>query len=89
MKKFLFPVAVILMGTGAAFATNHAEVNGKKASVDAYRIDNVTGECADAEQQCSDFAGPPCVWTGDNTSHLVEKISDNPTMCGNELFRIQ
>jgi len=32
MKKFLFPVAVILMGTGAAFATNHAEVNAAVAS---------------------------------------------------------
>ncbi len=89
MKKFLLPAAIILMGTGAAFATNYAEANGRKASVDAYRIDNVTGTCVDAEQQCSTDAGLPCVWTGDNSTQLVEKISDNPTMCGNELFRIQ
>jgi hypothetical protein len=87
MKKLITPVVLILMGTGAAFATK-ANSTSTRAVVDAYRIDAKTGACLEAEQQCDTVGQIPCVWNGDNSSALFEKASDNPTMCGDELFRI-
>lgn len=89
MKKLMIPVVTVLLGTGAAFATNAAKSNSARAIVDAYRIDAVTGECLNAQQQCNTVGTAPCVWSGDSSSSLHEKISDNPTMCGEELFRLQ
>lgn len=79
-------MVTVLLGTGAAFGTQAAKSNSAKVAVDAYRIDAITGECVDAQQQCETSGSAPCVWSGDGSSHLVQKIADNPTMCGQELF---
>jgi hypothetical protein len=85
MKKFIFPVAVILMGAGAAFATK--ATTSKNAIVDAYRIDAVTGQCIEAQQQCSTEQGATCTWTGDGVTPLHDAPLSS-TMCGEELFKV-
>ncbi|MCT2561822.1 DUF6520 family protein [Chryseobacterium herbae] len=82
MKKFIFPVAVILMGAGAAFATKVTTSN--RAFVTAYRIDAVSGQCIDAKQECSTQTGETCFWSADNVTPLHELSG---TMCGEELFK--
>ncbi|WP_234110705.1 DUF6520 family protein [Chryseobacterium sp. R2A-55] len=86
MKKLILPVVTVLLGTGAAFGTQAAKSTSARVAVNAYRIDALTGACVDAQQQCETSGTAPCVWSGDGGTHLVEKISDNPTMCGQELF---
>ena len=83
MKKLILPAFVILMGAGAAFATK--ATTGKRAIVDAYRIDAVSGQCIDAKQKCSTTPGPTCTWSADGVTSLHE-LSE--TMCGEELFQL-
>lgn len=90
MKKFIFPVAMILLGTGSAFATK--VVNEKtKANVPGYRVVNLgSGQfsCVDAGKKCSDInTGPICTWSIDGTTPLQSLVS--PTMCGTTLHEIQ
>lgn len=82
----MIPVVLILMGTGAAFATK-ADNNSKKATQQGYRVDIDSGECIATNQQCETVGSQPCEWTADVNVHLVEGISANPTMCGEELFK--
>lgn len=88
MKKFMIPAVLVLMGTGAAFATK-ANSNSAKALVNGYRIDIESGECFSTNQQCETTGSEPCQWTADPNVRLVEQISANPTMCGEELFKVQ
>ncbi|AZA47067.1 hypothetical protein EG346_02130 [Chryseobacterium carnipullorum] len=89
MKKFIFPVALVLLGTGSAFATKVAKEN-KKAIVAGYRLvnnGNGTFSCLNAEKDCSDEnVGPVCTWTSDPSVQLRELVS--PTMCGTLLHEI-
>ncbi|MBT2559833.1 hypothetical protein J7E50_18080 [Pedobacter sp. ISL-68] len=85
MKKFIFPVAVILMGAGAAFATKAG--TSKNVLIDAYRIDAVSGKCINAEQQCSTLGNETCTWTADSVTPLHEEPISS-TMCGEELFKV-
>ncbi|ALR29248.1 hypothetical protein ATE47_01300 [Chryseobacterium sp. IHB B 17019] len=85
MKKLIFPVAVILIGAGAAFATK--ATTSKNALVDAYRINAVTGRCISAEQQCSTLGSETCTWTADGVTPLHDEPISS-TMCGEELFKV-
>jgi len=82
----MIPVVLILMGTGAAFATK-ANSDSKKALQLGYRIDIESGECIAANQQCETVGDQPCEWSVDTDVHLVQGFSANPTMCGEELFK--
>lgn len=84
MKKLIFPVAVLLLGTGAAFASKMN--NGKRILVDAYHIDAASGRCITDRQQCSTTPGDPCTWSEDSTVPLFN-APVSPTMCGDELFK--
>ncbi|WP_298650657.1 DUF6520 family protein [uncultured Proteiniphilum sp.] len=82
-KQFLVPAVIILMGAGAAFATNAAK-DSQSASVQGYRFDSVTEECI-ATKQCSTIPGDICTWTDPSTSvtySLHNRISG--TLCGNQ-----
>lgn len=89
MRKFIFPVALVLLGTGSAFATKVAKEN-KKAIVPGYRVVNLGGgqfSCEDAGKDCSNVnEGPICTWT-DGVTQLKTQVS--PTMCGITLHEIQ
>lgn len=82
MKKLILPVAVVLLGTGAAFAT---KMNSSKRSlIDAFRIDAVSGQCINAQQKCSTIPADPCTWTEDFSVFLHRP---GTTMCGDELYK--
>lgn len=85
MKKFILPVAVVLMAAGAAFATNVAK-SGNKSLVDAYRIDAITGDCIRVQQQCETTPGLTCTWSVDGSTPL-HQLNPSETMCGDELFK--
>lgn len=90
MKKFIFPVALILFGTGSAFATKVVNEN-TKAIKKGYRVVNLGGgqfSCLNTGKDCSDInAGPVCTWSVDGTTPLQNLVS--PTMCGATLHEIQ
>ncbi len=84
MKRFIIPVALVLISTTAAFA-NQASKKSEKAIVDAYVIDQVTGKCVETSQRCSTDPGPVCTWNVDGSSHLYAFDGSEVTMCGQEL----
>lgn len=84
MKKLILPVTLVLLGTGAAFATKMN--NGKRAIVDGYHIDATSGQCITDRQKCSNTFGEPCTWA-ENPSVTLLAAPVTPTMCGNELFK--
>ena len=88
MKKFMIPAVLVLMGTGAAFATK-ANNNSSKVQVEGYRIDLESGACTSTGQQGETIGSEPCQWSADPNVNLVQRISANPTMCGEELFKAQ
>jgi len=88
MKKLrivLLPAALILIGAGAAFATNAAKNSGNTI-VPGYMKDSSTGLCVQERSDCSTSGTKLCTWKdASGVSHtLSEKI--NETTCGNELF---
>ncbi|TXF77795.1 DUF6520 family protein [Chryseobacterium sp.] len=85
MKKLIFPVALVVIGAGSAFATKASNAKDD-AIVPAYRMDPESGLCVEANQQCSTLGGPVCKWAADGVTVLHdEPIS--PTECGAELFK--
>ncbi|WP_262152710.1 DUF6520 family protein [Chryseobacterium foetidum] len=90
MKKILFPVVLIVLGTGSAFATMMAKEN-KKAIVKGYRIVDVGGgqfECQNTLQDCSNIAiGAFCQWTADPNVEL-HNAGASETMCGDNLYEL-
>lgn len=84
----MIPAAVILLGTGAAFATK-ANQEKARATFDGYlRIDEGGGQfrCENTGKQCTDEDGPTCVWAVDGVTPL-RKVGG--TMCGATLHEIQ
>lgn len=80
MKKFMIPIALIVMGTGVAFATN-AKKSGS-GSQTGYRLVSLGGGMftCDPDKQCTDVTlGPICTWSVDNSTPL-NKL-ESPTSC--------
>ncbi|SEW24406.1 hypothetical protein SAMN05421841_1798 [Chryseobacterium wanjuense] len=84
MKKLILPVTLLLLGTGAAFATKMN--SSKRILVDAYRIDAVSGRCVTANQKCSTVQSDPCTWN-ENSSIFLHDAPLTQTMCGDELYK--
>lgn len=92
MKKFkslILPAVIILIGAGAAFATNVAE-NSKDASQTGYYFDSSQSKCIETDEMCSTVPGDFCTWTDPSdplgTPHILrEQI--NETSCGNVLYK--
>ncbi|MCJ7935969.1 MAG: DUF6520 family protein [Chryseobacterium sp.] len=86
MKKFILPAAVILMGAGAAFATNVAK--NSKTTATSYRIGSLSEEpCMLTPKECNQTGVVVCTWfDGANTHNLYEI---DGTVCGTELFEIE
>lgn len=84
-KQFLVPVVVILMGAGAAFATNTAK-DSDSSLVDAYYRDNVTNKCLETGIKCATSGLTLCTWTNPDTqiTHILQE-SDG-TSCGSFLY---
>ena len=84
MKKLMIPVALILMGTGAAFATKAAK--GNAAITPTYRIDQNSGLCVAENQTCSTVENTVCKWSGDGVTPM-HAAPISPTECGAVLFK--
>lgn len=81
----MIAVALVLMGTGAAFATKAAKENAAMISP-VYRIDSASGLCEQVNQTCSDIQGDVCTWAVDGTTALHDAPT-SPTECGRVLFK--
>lgn len=83
MKKILLPALIVVMGAGAAFASNIASKSAKV--IPTFRID-ANDKCVPVEQDCNASTGFVCTWDGDGSSQLYQ-IMESETECSQELFR--
>jgi hypothetical protein len=87
MKKLrilLLPAALILIGAGAAFATNVAKSSSNTA--DGYFLDSSTGQCV-KRGVCSNIPGNTCMWDdGSGTLRNLSKLSG--TSCSVHLAKL-
>ena len=86
MKKFkqlLVPAVVILMGAGAAFATNAAK-DSDSDLVRGYYIDSSTGQCIETNKDCARVGINACTWSDSQGSHQLYELSG--TSCVDMLF---
>ena len=84
MKKFknvLLPAVIILIGTGAAFATNTAKKSDDNLEA-GYYLDNSDNKCKNSRIDCTTEPGAICTWTDPSTSITYSLHSFvNETMC--------
>lgn len=84
MKNLFFSAFIVLVGTGAAFASKKAD-NSKSAIVSGYRFDAAQGLCVNAQQSCSDIQTEEvCQWSEDGST--LRRFGE--TMCGLPLYKI-
>jgi len=85
LKSLYLPAAIVLMGVGAAVATNNAK-SSDNALETGYYFDSSASQCIAKRSDCSPTGSVVCTWTDDEeTDHnLSRKISD--TMCGDQLY---
>lgn len=90
MKKFIFPVVLVLIGSGSAFATK-AVKESRQAIESGYRLVNQGEgqfECVNADKDCSTIAtNSVCTWSADPSVQL--RAVGSETMCGELLYEIQ
>lgn len=83
MKKFILPVAMVVFGAGAAFATSQ-EANAQATIQKGYRItSNPAQPCVQSSKMCSTIPSPYLCKEGGVTLHQL-----NGTSCGNNLFEL-
>jgi len=88
MKKLrivLLPVALVLIGAGAAFATNAAK-NSNSMTEPGYYFNNTTRRCVETTTQCSLVGIDVCTWTDSQGTHSLRRMI-NETTCGIVLYK--
>lgn len=69
-KKAMMPLAVVVLGAAAAFATNATKQSDKVSAIyDGYHYDSTKPpgqQCTMVEVQCTDAFGPICTDLDDN-----------------------
>lgn len=83
-KKFILPVAVLLIGAGGALATS-TKTTAESLVENGYHYDSLNKECIMTTQNCTDLPGPACTW---GIGGPVLYRFSNPTTCGVELKRL-
>ncbi len=80
-KSLYLPAAIVLMGVGAAFATNNAK-SSDDASETGYYFDSASSQCVESPKTCSTAPGAICTWTDPATSisHNLRQLDG--TSCG-------
>lgn len=89
LKQFIFPVAIVLMGAGAAFATNLAKQSESTLEIGYYKdpLSANPNQCKDSPVSCEISGGPVCSWTdANNTTHTLKRYV-NETTCEMTLRR--
>lgn len=82
LRNVLLSAAIVLIGAGAAFATNAAK--NSQSTETGYYIDGLTGECKDSPVQCSVSGTSLCTWNDGSTIHTLYR---NGTECTVQMFR--
>lgn len=86
MKNLIFSAFIVLVGTGAAFATKEAN-NGKRAIVKGYHFDAAQNLCINSQEDCNTVETPEfCEWSEDGSTL---RSFTSPTMCGSPLYKVQ
>jgi hypothetical protein len=74
LRKVILPAAIILIGAGAAFATNAAKTSGM--SEDGYYFDSSSRTCINPGQ-CSSVEGNTCIWEdASGTTHNLCRLGE-------------
>ena len=85
LKSIILPVAVVLLGVGAAVAGNTAK--SLDEPVPGFYFDTSQGQCVSTGEQCSTISGQACTWKdGNNITHNLSR--SGPTMCGAPLYKL-
>nr|WP_319570217.1 DUF6520 family protein [uncultured Draconibacterium sp.] len=85
LKSIILPVAVVLLGVGAAIAGNTAK--SLDASEPGYYFDTSQGQCVSSGEQCSPTPGQACTWKDANgITHNLSR--EGETMCGIPLYKL-
>ncbi|WP_053187064.1 DUF6520 family protein [Sunxiuqinia dokdonensis] len=84
LKSLYLPAAIVLMGVGAAFATNNAK-SSDDAPEPGYLFDSSTSECMEKRSDCSPTGTVFCTWEdANNQSHSLSRLSG--TSCIQPLY---
>jgi len=85
LKSLYLPAAIVLMGVGAAVATNNAKSSDNALKTGHY-IDSSSGQCVESPKTCSTESGTICTWTdpATNTNYSLRQLDG--TSCGDVLF---
>ena len=83
-KQFLVPAVIILMGAGAAFATNAAKDSDSDLVTGYYTHSSTGSQCIAAEKKCSRSGTNICTWNDITGSHQLFELSE--TGCVDVLF---
>lgn len=84
MKNLFFSAFIVLLGTGAAFASKKAN-NSTRAIVNGYHFDAAQGICVNVQQDCSDIVTPEfCEWSEDGST--LRQFGE--TTCGAPLYKL-
>lgn len=87
-KKAMMPLAVVVLGAAAAFATNAAKTgNGPLAEVPGYLYDQDAKQCIE-HVMCSTIPGPVCRNAANQQVFGLNNSSDL-TVCTWQLYKIQ
>lgn len=89
-KKAMMPIAVVVLGAAAAFATNAGKQNDSaQAMVKGYYYDVTkppTERCVDVSQWCSNIPSPNiCKDSFNRDLHALDAISGT---CNTQLYRL-
>lgn len=88
LKQFIFPVAIALIGTGAALATSSSE-DSVSLVEKGYRLNPSTQQCEITTVDCTNLPGIACTWTSGGTEHPLFRLDpSSQTMCGIRLNKI-
>lgn len=87
LKQVILPAVIVLMGTGAAFAT---QVDKQKESIEVYRFDSSAEEikCIETPEECSTTGITLCTWSDGLQNFNLYNISHEGTMCSSPLFKV-
>ena len=84
LKQIILPAVIVLMGTGAAFATNQAKKAGWDPGDPIYRIDQEQPCTLVEDFECSNVIGNLCTYQPGVHLYGMDEISG--TACNIQLF---
>ena len=89
LKQIYLPALIVLIGAGAAFATNTAK-HSEMILEPGYYFDSTQPvvKCIQTPEQCETTGVETCTWTDEENSITHELSQEvNQTMCGQQLFK--